>query len=49
MSRSGLTDAGLTHGGVTKGSSGANMMSRVDKSGSGGAVKASLQSMGAKK
>ena len=49
MSRSNLSSAGLPPGGVTKGSGGSNMMSNVDKSGSGGGMKASLQSIGAKK
>lgn len=49
MSRSNLSSAGYTHGGVTKGSEGAAMMSSVDKSGSGDGMKASLQSIGAKK
>ncbi|KAK8407828.1 hypothetical protein O3P69_002395 [Scylla paramamosain] len=49
MNRSDLSSAGLNHGGVTKGSGGASMMSSVDKSGTGDGVKASLQSVGAKK
>ncbi|XP_050726867.1 uncharacterized protein LOC127003836 [Eriocheir sinensis] len=49
LSRGALNDSGLTSQGVTRGSAGAHMMSNVDKSGAGGGVKSSLQSVGAKK
>lgn len=49
MSRGALNDAGLTSHGVSRGSAGAHMQSNVDRSGAGGGMKASLQSIGAKK